>query len=100
MQTRKIYYEDSHLAAFSASVLDCTPTEKGYEVVLDATAFYPEGGGQAADTGMLGGVQVLFTRERGETVVHLCSGPLTAEQVVEGIIDWEKRFARMQQHSG
>ena len=100
MQTRKLYYEDSHLSSFQARVLSCTPAEKGYEVILDATAFYPEGGGQAADTGMLGGVQVLFTRERGETVVHLCSGPLTAEQVVEGIIDWEKRFARMQQHSG
>ena len=71
MQTRKLYYEDSHLSAFSAEVLACTQTEKGYEVVLDATAFYPEGGGQAADTGTLGGVRVLDTRERGETVVHL-----------------------------
>ena len=76
MQTRKLYYEDSHLAAFSARVLSCTPTEKGYEVVLDATAFYPEGGGQAADTGYFGGVRVLDTRERGETVVHLCEQPL------------------------
>ena len=50
MQTRKLYYENSHLSAFSAQVLTCAPTEKGYEVVLDATAFYPEGGGQAADT--------------------------------------------------
>ena len=100
MQTRKLYYEDSHLAAFSASVLDCTPTEKGYEVVLDATAFYPEGGGQAADTGYLNGVRVLDTRERGDTVVHLCVQALEAGQTVEGRIDWERRFDRMQQHSG
>ena len=100
MQTRKLYYENSHLSIFTARVLTCTPTEKGYEVVLDATAFYPEGGGQAADTGTLGDVRVLDTRERGETVVHLCDKPLAPGQTVEGRIDWERRFARMQQHSG
>ena len=100
MQTRKLYYENSHLSAFSAQVLTCTPTEKGYEVVLDATAFYPEGGGQAADTGFLSGVRVLDTRERGELVVHLCEKPLEVGQTVEGRIDWANRFTRMQQHSG
>ena len=100
MQTRKLYYEDSHLAAFSAQVLTCDSTQKGYEVILDATAFYPEGGGQAADTGFLGGVRVLDTRERGGTVVHLCEKPLQPGQTVEGRIDWDRRFARMQQHSG
>jgi alanyl-tRNA synthetase len=44
MQTRKLYYDDSHLRTFSAAVLSCEKTEKGYEVILDATAFYPEGG--------------------------------------------------------
>ena len=100
MQTRKLYYEDSHLAAFSARVLSCTPTEKGYEVVLDATAFYPEGGGQAADTGYFGGVRVLDTRERGETVVHLCEQPLEPGQTVEGRIDWARRRDHMEQHTG
>ena len=100
MQTRKLYYEDSHRKEFTAQVLSCTPVEKGYEVILDATAFYPEGGGQAADTGVLGGIRVLDTRERGETVVHLCDKPLLPGQAVEGRIFWENRFARMQQHSG
>lgn len=100
MQTRKLYYEDPHLKTFSASVLSCEKTEKGYEVILDATAFYPEGGGQAADTGTLGGVTVLDTRERGETVVHLCDGVLEVGKTVEGAIDYDARFLRMQQHSG
>lgn len=100
MQTRKIYYEDSHLTTFTARVLACTPAERGYEVVLDATAFYPEGGGQAADTGTLNGIRVLDTRERGETVVHLCEQPLEPGLTVEGRINWDSRFARMQQHSG
>ena len=100
MNTRKLYYEDSHLRTFSARVLSCEQTEKGYEVILDATAFYPEGGGQAADTGFLNGIRVKDTRERGETVVHFCEAPLEVGAVAEGTIDWENRFRRMQQHSG
>ena len=100
MQVQKLYYEDSHLAQFTARVLGCEKVEKGYEVILDATAFYPEGGGQAGDTGTLGGVRVLDTRERGETVVHLCDSALEVGASVEGILDYDARFVRMQQHSG
>lgn len=100
MQTRKLYYEDSHRASFSAGVLSCAQTDKGYEVTLDATAFYPEGGGQAADTGTLNGIRVLDTRERGGEVVHLCEQPLAPGETVKGEIHWDRRFDRMQQHSG
>lgn len=100
MITRKLYYEDSHMSKFTAKVLSCEQTEKCWEVILDATAFYPEGGGQAADTGILGAVRVLDTRERGETVMHICDGELTAGETVEGTIDYAARFHRMQQHSG
>ena len=100
METRKLYYEDSHLTSFSATVLSCQQGEKGWEVILDATAFYPEGGGQAADTGFLNGIRVTDTRERGETLVHFCEGPLEVGTAAEGTIDWENRFRRMQQHSG
>lgn len=100
METRKLYYEDCHLAAFSARVVSCEQSEKGWQVVLEATAFYPEGGGQACDLGTLGGVRVLDVREKGETVVHLCDGPLPVGETVEGVIDYERRFDLMQQHSG
>lgn len=100
MSTRKLYYEDSHCRAFRAQVTGCAAADGGYEITLDATCFYPEGGGQAADTGRLGGVRVLDTRERGEDVVHLCASPLTVGSTVEGEIDWESRFRRMQLHSG
>ncbi len=100
MQTRKLYYEDSHLKTFSATVRTCDQGRQGWEILLDATAFYPEGGGQACDTGMLGSVRVLDVQERGETIVHLCDGPLTVGETVEGRIDYQRRFILMQQHSG
>ena len=100
METKKLYYVDCHMDRFSGTVLQCTETDKGFEVILDQTAFYPEGGGQAADTGTLGGVRVLDTREREETIIHLCSGALTVGETVEGVIDYAARFDRMQQHTG
>ena len=98
--TRKLYYEDCHLARFEAEVLSCETAENGYYVNLNQTAFYPEGGGQACDLGTLGGVNVLDVRERGEDVIHLCDGPLEVGSTVEGVIDYERRFDLMQQHSG
>ena len=100
METKKLYYVNSHLSQFSGRVLCCQPCDRGYEVILDQTAFYPEGGGQAADTGTLGTVRVLDVRERGGAIVHLCDGPVTVGQTLEGTIDYCLRFDRMQQHSG
>ena len=100
MATRKLFYEDCHLKTFTAKVISCAETSKGYAVTLDATAFYPEGGGQACDLGTLGGVRVLDVRESGEEVVHLCENMLEVGAVVEGSIDWNRRFDQMQQHTG
>ena len=100
METRKLYYEDCHLSSFSAQVVSCEETDKGYAVVLNETAFYPEGGGQACDLGTLNGIRVTDVREKGEQIVHLCDGPLAVGETVEGIIDYDRRFDLMQQHSG
>ena len=100
MSTRKLYYEDSHLACFSATVLTCQESPKGFLVTLDATAFYPEGGGQACDLGKLGDVNVLDVREKGEEVIHRCDGALEVGSRVEGVIDYDRRFDLTQQHSG
>ena len=100
MKTRKLYYEDSHIQTFAARVESCEETDKGWKILLDATAFYPEGGGQDCDLGILGGRKVLDVREDGEAVAHFCDGPLPVGQRVEGTIDWARRFDLMQQHSG
>ena len=100
METKKLYYVNSHLSRFSALVLSCRQSEKGFEIILDQTAFYPEGGGQAADTGTLDSVRVLDTREQDDVIIHLCDGPLPVGTEVEGVIDYDLRFDRMQQHTG
>ena len=100
MQTDRLYYKDSHMREFDAQVLSCTPGKHGYDVVLDRTAFYPEGGGQPGDTGTLSGVRVTDTHERGGEIVHYCDAPLTPGAAVHGALDWERRFDLMQQHSG
>ena len=100
MDTGKLFYEDSHLCSFHAAVTGCTPTDKGYAVTLEATAFYPEGGGQACDVGTLGGAAVLDVRERDGQIIHLCDRALAVGETVEGRVDWERRFDLMQQHSG
>ncbi len=100
MEVGKLYYEDCLLREFTATVVDCAPCEKGYYVNLDATAFYPEGGGQACDLGTLGDASVLDVQEQGEQILHLCDKPLAVGSTVTGIIDWERRFDLMQQHAG
>ena len=98
--TKKLYYEDSHLFSFSAQVLQCEQNKGRWEIVLDRTAFFPEGGGQPGDTGRLGTANVTDTHERGGEVVHYCDRPLEPGSVVEGELDREKRLCRMQNHSG
>ena len=100
MQTRKLYYEDAFLRAFDATVLSCEESKGGYAVVLDATAFYPEGGGQPCDIGVLGDASVTDVREKGGVITHTCNKSLTVGATVHGEIDWARRFDHMQQHSG
>ena len=106
--TEKLFYQDSHLAEFEAKVLSCmsvTPDilpgrSGGYAAELDRTAFFPEGGGQYADTGVLGGVRVTDVQEKDGRILHLLERPLEPGSCVKGCIDWEERFMKMQQHSG
>ena len=100
MQTRKLFYEDCHLAQFSAVVTGCEAYQDHWAVTLEASAFYPEGGGQAGDTGTLNGIAVLDTREEGGRIIHICESPLEVGVQVEGKLNWDARFARMQNHTG
>ena len=100
METRKLYYEDCDTREFTAQVIDCREENGKFLITLDATAFYPEGGGQACDIGTLGGAQVLDVQERNGEIVHFCDKALAVGESVSGAIDWKRRFDLMQQHTG
>ena len=99
METEKLYYQDAYLTEFTAQVLSCEPKGREWQVVLDRTAFYPEGGGQPADHGTLGSVPVTDVHEKGGVIIHTCAAPVELGPV-EGRVDWARRFDHMQQHSG
>lgn len=98
--TEKLYYHDSFMTGFTAAVLSCEQGKEGWQVVLDRTAFYPEGGGQPADHGTLGDARVTDVREKNGVILHTCDKVLAAGETVTGKIDWARRFDHMQQHSG
>ncbi len=98
--TEKLYDIDSHLREFTACVISCVPAGERWAVQLDRTAFFPEGGGQMADTGFLDQASVLDVQEDGGSILHYTDSPLTEGEAVSGVLDWEKRFRRMQNHTG
>jgi len=98
--TEKLYDLDSHLRDFNARVISCRQEGERWALTLDRTAFFPEGGGQAADTGFLGPVRVLDVQEADGGILHFTDGPLPVGETVCGKLDWLQRFRRMQNHSG
>lgn len=104
--TEKLYEQNAFLVKFEALVVSCEKGKRGFDIALDRTAFYPEGGGQPYDTGRLeiGGtfdrVKVLEVHSRDGQVIHTCNHPLEPGTAVTGVIDWARRFDLMQQHSG
>lgn len=98
--TERLFDRDSHLVEFTATVQFCQPGKHGYDVILDRTAFYPEGGGQPGDCGVLGGVTVTDTHECNGEIVHYCKEPLPVGKTLSGTIDWPRRLRLTQQHSG
>jgi len=76
----------------------------GYNVLLSDTVFFPEGGGQPGDAGVLlagsKAVNVLYTYRDGQNAIHFCDDQLDQGIEVDIKIDWNRRFDNMQQHTG
>lgn len=98
--TERLFDKDAYAVKFQGTVLECHEEADGFQIVLDRTLFYPEGGGQPADLGVLGDAKVLDVQEKGEIIFHKTDRPLPMGQTVEGEIDWAHRFDLMQNHSG
>ena len=98
--SKKIYLNDSYCKEFWATVVSCENKDAGYEIVLDETAFFPEGGGQAADRGTIDGMDVTDVQEKDGKVMPTVVGEIPVGKEVSCVLDWELRFSRMQSHSG
>lgn len=97
--SEKLYHKDSHIFEFEAELLECRALETGYALILDRTAFFPEGGGQAADTGYIGSLRVNDVQESSGEILHFADSPLEPGRYACRI-DAEQRLRRMQNHSG
>ena len=100
MKTHKLFYEDQYLREFDSVVVSVKQFKDSFRIVLKETAFYPEGGGQPGDTGFINNTPVFDTTTIDDEIVHLCKNEIPVNTKVHCIIDWEKRFDLMQQHSG
>ncbi len=100
MQKQRAYYLNGYQTKIKTTVTDCKIGKKGYEIVLEDSCFYPQGGGQASDKGTLAGQCVLDVQEREGILYHTVAQPLEIGRTVEGEIDWNYRFDLMQQHTG
>ena len=97
----KLYYQVPYVREFQARVVSCLEGKAHtYEVELDRTGFYPEGGGQPSDTGYLNDIRVLEVHEKDGRIFHFTTEPVLEGTQVKGTVDWEKRYSNMQQHSG
>ena len=97
--TEKLYYIDAYIKEFSATVTDVITDSRGVALVLDRTAFFPEEGGQSADTGYIAGARVTDARERDGVIYHYVDKPLEVGTKAECKIDFADRFEKMQCHT-
>jgi alanyl-tRNA synthetase len=99
--SNRLYYTDSYTTQFNAAILEQVALGEQTAVVLDQTYFYPTSGGQPCDSGMINGTAVVDVQVRAEdgAVLHLLAGPPAGGQAT-GVIDWDRRFDHMQQHTG
>jgi len=98
IMTELLYQTDSYLKEFDAVVTVVIPDEKA--VSLDRTAFYPGGGGQPNDVGMLADLNVVKVRKAGDDVLHVVNGDLPAIGTrVRGVINWDRRYQLMRTHT-
>ena len=100
MKTKKLYYNDAYISEFDAKVLSCEESSGKFTVTLDATAFFPEEGGQYADRGNINGIEVMDVKGKDGIIYHILPSPLTLGESVHGVIEFSERYEKMQCHTG
>ncbi len=99
--TRRLYYDDAYTTSFQTDVLERADYNGHQALVFQETFFYPTSGGQPHDLGTIDGLEVVnvINRPEDDAILHLLQNPISAGRITAEI-DWNRRFAHMQQHSG
>lgn len=96
----KLCYEDPYKTEFVAKIINIVEKDDSFHILLDKTYFYPEGGGQASDTGYIGSIAVNYVYEDEGNIYHVTNEKPSQDKEVNCSIDWDKRYDHMQQHLG
>ena len=96
--TEKLFYKDAYIIEFEANVLSCEKENNLFKIILDKTAFFPEGGGQTSDTGYIGDAKVTDVQEKGEKIIHFADKEVSGKVLCK--LDFERRYVKMQNHTG
>lgn len=99
MKTKKIYYEDAYKTELECKVLSIEPSGNLNNVILNQTIFYPEGGGQPSDRGIIEGTKVEYVRIINSEIIHQVKGELIVNEIVKAVLDWNYRYKYMKIHS-
>lgn len=99
MVKEALFYKDNYLKEFNAKVLECITENNKIKIVLDKTAFYPEGGGQPSDIGYIQNAKVIHVEEKNNKIYHEVDTALQVGQEVSCRINFEERFSNMQHHT-
>ncbi|MBQ4596657.1 MAG: alanyl-tRNA editing protein [Firmicutes bacterium] len=112
MKTTRLYQQDRYIKEWDAQITSVTEDNGSLIVTLDKSAFFPEGGGQSCDLGMMGDYEVIDVQEKDEEVYHKVKpaegensadgkpAPLQEGDAVHCVLDWVRRFDNMQRHCG
>ena len=98
--TEKLYEKDAYIKEFTATVIDCISADNAFKIILDKTAFFPEGGGQASDMGVLDETEIFDVQIEDKTIYHYAKEPIKVGSEIIGKIFFERRFFFMQNHTG
>lgn len=100
MIVEKLYYKNQYLIEFEAKVIEVTKVKDRYHIVLDKTAFFPGGGGQQCDLGIVGDKEVIDVYEKDNLIYHVLKDEIKVNDIVYCKIDWKRREDGMHQHLG
>lgn len=98
--TERLYDKNAYMQNFTSKVVSCEEQKDRFALILEQTAFFPEGGGQPSDTGMIDQINVLDVQEKDGVIIHYTDRPIQEGTEVTGQINWTQRYSNMQNHSG